>query len=61
MRFPIDVLFLDESGTVLRVSSTLVPWRTLVCTRATSALELPAGTAVATGTQPSDVLEFELC
>ena len=61
MRFPIDVLFLDERGTVLRVSSALAPWRTLVCARATSALELPAGTAAASGTQPSDVLAFELC
>jgi uncharacterized membrane protein (UPF0127 family) len=59
MRFPIDVLFLDERQTVLRVSRALAPWRTLVCTRATSALELPAGAA--SGTQPSDVLEFELC
>lgn len=61
MRFPIDVLFLDERGTVLRVSSALAPWRTLVCARATSALELPAGTAAASGTQASDVLAFELC
>jgi len=61
MRFPIDVLFLDERQTVLRVSSALAPWRALVCKRATSALELPAGTAAESGTQPSDVLEFELC
>jgi uncharacterized protein len=61
MRFPIDVVFLDERGTVLRISSAVAPWRGLVCTEAKSALELPAGTAEASGTRTSDELSFELC
>ena len=61
MRFPVDVLFLDERGTVLLVCGALAPWRVVACTSAQSALELPAGTAAASGTQPSDVLKFELC
>lgn len=61
MRFPIDVLFLDERGTVLRVFSAVAPWRAVACAKAKSALELAAGTAEASGTRPSDVLDFELC
>jgi uncharacterized protein len=61
MRFPIDVVFLDRHGTVLRACPAMSPWSALVCSRATSVLELPPGTAAATGTRTGDVLTFELC
>jgi uncharacterized membrane protein (UPF0127 family) len=60
MRFPLDVLYLDRSGTVLRAVPELQPgkfgpmvWRSHV------AVELPAGTIAATGTVPGDQVALE--
>jgi uncharacterized membrane protein (UPF0127 family) len=60
MRFPLDVLHLDRSGTVLRALSALRPgqfgpmvWRSHV------AVELPAGTIAATGTVAGDQVTLE--
>ncbi|MHB8781330.1 MAG: DUF192 domain-containing protein [Candidatus Geothermincolia bacterium] len=59
MRYPIDVIFLDREGRVLRVIGRLRPRRmTLPVWRAATALELPAGTAESTGTRPGDRLEL---
>lgn len=45
MRFPIDVLFLDAEGCVLRIVSALPPWRICGLVRkARAVVELPAGT-----------------
>jgi uncharacterized membrane protein (UPF0127 family) len=49
MRLPIDVVFLDSSGIVLRVVPGLRPWRACADRRARSVLELPAGAAMARG------------
>jgi uncharacterized membrane protein (UPF0127 family) len=43
MRFAIDVVFLDEELTVLKVTRRLRPWRASARLRAHSVLELPAG------------------
>src|SRR5471032_2915766 len=51
MRFPIDVLFLDQSYTVLRAVAALRPFRTCIVKKAVYVLELPAGKIHATGTQ----------
>jgi uncharacterized membrane protein (UPF0127 family) len=62
MHCPIDALFLDEGGRVLRVISALRPWRvTPRCPGAISVLELPAGMAAQTGTEAGDELVFEVC
>lgn len=60
MRFPLDVLYLDRAGTVLRTLPALRPgqfgpvvWRSHV------AVELPAGTIAATGTVPGDRVALE--
>jgi len=59
MRFPIDALYLDGKGKVLRVYHGLRPWRlAAISLRTRSVLELPAGTLKRTGTEPGDVLEF---
>ena len=51
MRFAIDVLALDEAGTVIDCVSNLKPWRLRLPRRGTAGvLELPAGTLLASGT-----------
>jgi uncharacterized membrane protein (UPF0127 family) len=51
LRFPIDVVALDEAGTVVDCVSNLRPWRVRLPRRGTAAvLELPAGTVAASGT-----------
>lgn len=51
MRFAIDVLALDQAGTVIDCVSNLKPWRLRLPRRGTAGvLELPAGTLVASGT-----------
>jgi uncharacterized membrane protein (UPF0127 family) len=59
MRFPIDVLFLSKRRQVLKVRREMVARRIAFCLRAHSVLELPAGTAAATGTEAGDQLEFD--
>ena len=58
MRFPIDVLFLSRDTKVLKIRHAMASWRLAGCLRAHSVLELPAGTAEATQTQPGDRLEI---
>jgi hypothetical protein len=45
MRFPIDVVFVDQSRTIVKVVHELRPWRAAFGRKAVAALELPAGTA----------------
>ena len=59
MKFPIDVLFLDKKRRVLKIRKDMKQWRMAACFRAHSVLELPAGTAEATGTHVGDQLQFE--
>ncbi|MFH1024044.1 MAG: DUF192 domain-containing protein [Planctomycetota bacterium] len=44
MRFPIDVIFLDRDGTVLKIRERLPPWRFAACPGARATLELAGGT-----------------
>lgn len=60
MRFSIDVLLLDKNRRVLAVYAKLRPFRvTAINWKASSALELPAGTIVSTNTQVGDVLQLD--
>jgi uncharacterized membrane protein (UPF0127 family) len=59
MRFPIDVLFLDEAGGVLRAIRDLQPWRlTRIYPRASCVAELPAGVLQRTGTDEGDLVRL---
>lgn len=61
MRFAIDALYVAQNGTVLRVVANLRPWRIgPISLRSRYVVELPAGTAARTGTQPGDQLRVEL-
>ena len=66
MRFPIDAVFLgrpaaDGTRRVVAVHANLRPWTGIVwyARGADGCLELPAGTAEATGTRPGDVVMLE--
>ena len=60
MRFGIDAVFLDRSGTVIRAAADLRPWRFSIAARgAAEVVELPLGTIDRSGTQAGDVLVFE--
>jgi uncharacterized membrane protein (UPF0127 family) len=57
MRFPIDAVFVDADGRVTKVVRDLKPWRVVWwAPGARDCLELPAGGADASGTQPGDTL-----
>lgn len=59
MKFAIDVVYLDKQKRVRKIRKRMVPWRVSADLLAHSVLELPAGMAEATGTQPGDQLVFE--
>lgn len=59
MKFPIDVLFVSKKHKVLKIRHAMGKWGMALCLRAHSVLELPAGTAKATGTQVNDELDFQ--
>jgi len=56
MRFPIDAVFLDDEGCVLRVAADLRPWRAAGCRGARAVLELSSGESERRGVRPGDRL-----
>jgi uncharacterized membrane protein (UPF0127 family) len=59
MAFDLDVLFLDERGTVLKVLRALAPWKPPQRVRgAKYVLEVPVGTIDMSGTQVGDELTW---
>lgn len=60
MRFPIDVVYVDRDGKVVKVVSDLKPFRASGVLRGRcSVIELPSGTAASTRTIPGDEISFE--
>ncbi|HEY2373711.1 MAG TPA: DUF192 domain-containing protein [Gaiellaceae bacterium] len=59
MRFPIDAVFLDRQGRVVRVARSIRPWRAAAARGARSVLELRAGECDRRRLQPGDVLEID--
>jgi uncharacterized membrane protein (UPF0127 family) len=59
MRYALDVVLIDEGGTVVATHSHLRPWRwTPIHRAALHALELPAGTISDTDTRTGDALSW---
>ena len=59
MKFSIDVVFLDREKRVVELARVLRPNRmSLIYSKASSVLELPAGTIDATHTVPGDTIEI---
>jgi uncharacterized protein len=60
MRFPLDVIHLDRHGTVLRLLPNLQPGQLgPYIWRSHTAVELPAGSIAASGTQAGDIVTLE--
>jgi uncharacterized membrane protein (UPF0127 family) len=57
MRFPIDAVFLDGEGRVVRVVHSIRPWRAASARGARAVLELRAGECDRRRLQVGDVLE----
>jgi len=51
MAYPIDAVFLDGHGQVVRVAAALPPWRFARCPTARAVLEFAAGEAARLGVQ----------
>ena len=60
MRYPIDVVFVDRQGRILKVVEALPPWRAAACWRARHTLELAAGEARRVGLVPDAALSPSL-
>ena len=58
MRYPIDVVFVDRHGRILKVVHALPPWRAAACLDAIQTLELAAGEARRVGLAPG--MEIDL-
>jgi uncharacterized membrane protein (UPF0127 family) len=59
MKFPIDIIFLDNNNYVIAVRDNLAPNRmTPLYMRAASVIELPVGTLESTTTSVGDKLEI---
>jgi uncharacterized membrane protein (UPF0127 family) len=54
MRFPLDVVFLDADQVVIRIESSLAPWRTVSCRGAREVVELAAGECARRGLETGD-------
>jgi hypothetical protein len=60
MRYPIDAVFMDRGGRVVRIVERLPPWRIVAWVRgAHDCLEMPAGAARAAGIEVGDQLALE--
>jgi uncharacterized protein len=60
MRFPIDLVYIDPEGEVLKTASAVPPYRfSAVFRRNASVIELPSGVVQRTGCKPGDRLLFE--
>ncbi|HTE89999.1 MAG TPA: DUF192 domain-containing protein [Terriglobales bacterium] len=61
MRFPIDVVYLDEEKTVVHLEQDLKPWRVAALRmQAASVIELPRNILHTTGTSIGDEIEIVL-
>jgi uncharacterized membrane protein (UPF0127 family) len=58
MRFPLDLMFLDRAGRVLKVSAEVRPWRIRYAWRAFAVVELAADSVRASGTVCGDTVEL---
>jgi uncharacterized membrane protein (UPF0127 family) len=56
MRFAIDLAFVTKDGRVVKICTSVRPWRVAAALRADAVIELPAGTLARCDTVPGDTL-----
>jgi uncharacterized membrane protein (UPF0127 family) len=59
MRFPIDVIFLDNKNRVVGLKRNMKPFRMAWSWRGAKTLELPVGVIASTRTQLGDIVAFQ--
>ncbi|MBV8774600.1 MAG: DUF192 domain-containing protein [Deltaproteobacteria bacterium] len=60
MRFPIDIVFLGQSDTVIKIHASLKPWRlSAMVLGAHKALELNEGAVTRSGTTVGDLIAID--
>jgi uncharacterized membrane protein (UPF0127 family) len=59
MKFPIDVVFLNKNGNVVKTKKSLLPWRLAQCLISNMTLELKAGTIDRCSIKTGDSIKFE--
>ena len=59
MKFAIDVLFVDKTGRIVKLSPAVRPWRVAAALRGFATIEMAAGTAERTATRPGHRLELQ--
>ena len=57
MRYPLDIIYLDRDGKILKVVAELQPWQISGCLQAAAVLEVGSGTAARQGWQAGVRLE----
>ncbi len=61
MKFPLDVIYLDEDGTILHMDENIQPWRIGKTVRqAAGVVEVNAGTCARLGLETGDKLTIEI-
>lgn len=61
MRFPIDIIYTDKQGKVVKTAHAVRPFKLVAAPlRCDCAIELPAGAIAASNTKVGDQLSFEL-
>lgn len=58
MKFAIDLVYLDEEMTVVKIVERMAPWRLSACLSADSVLELSSGAAKTLGISRGDKLDI---
>ena len=61
MKIPLDIVFLDTGGTIIKCISELQPWRAAICLKGSMTLELPAQSIEKKGLAPDMKLEIREC
>lgn len=58
MKIPLDIIFLNSDGTIIKCVRNLKPWQATVCLKAKMTLELPEGSIRKLDLKPTTKLEI---
>jgi uncharacterized membrane protein (UPF0127 family) len=58
IRYPLDIVYLDQDGVILKLVENLKPWQMSACWQAQDVLEVKSGTIRQAGWQVGDCLQW---